>query len=175
MKKLLTAVTCFACVLLLGGCGKSITQKEAQDIALKDAGLKENEATFTSEKSDEDSYEFEFHTDEKTYKYEIDKDGSIAEKETNTYLKPNTTNQNTPSNTTGETPTTPALTQEEALVKAYAHFNVSADTLSNVVVKQENDDGINVFDIEFDSGGKEYSCEINTATGEIVSSDIDHQ
>lgn len=65
------------------------------------------------------------------------------------------------------------LTQEQALEKAIAHFKVDAAAITNLQIYQENDDGIQVYDIEFVYDGKEYSAEVDVTSGAITSSDID--
>lgn len=169
--------------LILAGCGKKITSEEARSIALKDAGLSEEEVTFTSETIDDDSFGFEFHTDTKSYDYEIDDDGTIAEKETKNYQAPSTPQGNSGNQTTGngdQTQTgeqqtqTQGLTQDEALAKAVAHFGVDGNSITNVRIKQKYDDGRNVYDIDFYYNNKEYSFEIDINTSEIISTDIDN-
>lgn len=76
---------------------------------------------------------------------------------------------------TGEQQTqTQGLTQDEALAKAVAHFGVDGNSITNVRIKQEYDDGRNVYDIDFYYNNKEYSFEIDINTSEIISTDIDN-
>lgn len=168
MKKLLAVVLCFTLVVLLTGCGKAITQTEARNLALKDAKLTEKEVTFTAEKQDDDSYEFTFHTEDTSYQYEIDKSGKISEKETSIY-------QNKTDSLQTNEKQSPTLSKEEALAKAYEFFKVTSETATNIQVKQEIENGRAVYDIEFDSDLKEYSCEIDMQTGEVVSNDVDNR
>ena len=60
------------------------------------------------------------------------------------------------------------LTQEQALEKAIAHFKVDAAAITNLQIYQENDDGIQVYDIEFVYDGKEYSAEVDVTSGAIT-------
>lgn len=65
------------------------------------------------------------------------------------------------------------ITQDEALQIAYEKFQVSSENVKNVKVKLDKENGIEVYDIDFDAGNKEYSCDISTTTGEILNFDSD--
>lgn len=167
----LLMVGAIGCSFMLTGCGKKVTTEEARDIALKDAGLSVNEVSFTSEKIDDDSFEFSFHTDKKAYNYEISERGKIEEISTSNYTETQTniTNEGTQAPNKQTTP----LTQEQALEKVVAHFKIDGTAITNLEIYQENDDGAQVYDIEFLYNGKEYSAEVDIASGAVTSSDID--
>ena len=147
----------------------------ARVFALKDAGLSEIEARFTSEKIVDDGFEFSFHTDKKAYIYEISERGKIEEISTSNYTTPQNdkTNENQQTQAPSADKEAAMLTQEQALEKAIAHYKVDAAAITNLQIYQENDDGIQVYDIDFVFDGKEYSAEVDVTSGAITSSDID--
>lgn len=171
----LLMIGAIGCSFVLTGCGKKVTTEEARDITLKDAGLSEKEVRFTSEKIDDDGFEFSFHTDKKAYIYEISERGKIEEISTSNYTTPQNdkTNENQQTQAPSADKEAAMLTQEQALEKAIAHFKVDAAAITNLQIYQENDDGIQVYDIEFVYDGKEYSAEVDVTSGAITSSDID--
>ena len=148
MKKWYMTFVCFGLIALLTACQSKISREEAYDIALKDAAVSESDVTLTKETTEDDEYQFEFHTSTQSFEYEISKSGKIEERTVTNYQateaeKKNTTNgdntahDNTNQSLTAENsdaiqgsteqPTTP-LTQEQALEKVYAHFQVTEDT-----------------------------------------------
>lgn len=177
MKKWLTIVLCLALAAALTACGR-LTRDEAYAKALQDAGLSESEVTLLTERQEEDEFYFEFHTDTQLYIYEIDEDGRIETKGITDY-KPADDDASsvdvpdTDPNT--ETPPEAPLTEAQALEAAYAHFQVAEADVEHLRVELEREDGREVYDIEFDAGTREYSCEIDINTGKIVSSDIDRR
>lgn len=187
MKKWCTMILCFGLIALLVACQSKISKEEAYNIALKDAGVSESDVTLTKEVVDEDEFQFEFHTAEQAFEYEINEDGTIEKREVTSYQasdadKENTTGEEgTAADSTiggtdagaDQTTTTP-VTQEQALERAYTHFKVSQEDVTNLEVRQERDDGQEVYDIEFHVGNKEYSCDVSVQTGEILSYDIDN-
>lgn len=184
MKKWGTILVCFCLVALLAACGSRVSKEEAYNIALKDAGVSADDVTLTKETKDEGEFGFEFHTDTQSFRYEVDEDGTIEKSSVTQYQAPDTkqngtTDDDTTSGTTTggadaqTAQTTTPLTQEQALEQAYTHFQVSKDDVTNLQVKKEQEDGQEVYDIEFDVGTKEYSCDISVQTGEVLAHDVD--
>lgn len=68
---------------------------------------------------------------------------------------------------------TAKITADEALNIALENAGVTKDSISNLKNKLDTDDGILVYEIDFDSGNTEYSYDINAETGAIVESDRD--
>ena len=60
------------------------------------------------------------------------------------------------------------LTADEALNIALTEANVSKADISNLKSKLEKDDGIYVYDIDFNAQGTEHSYDIDANTGKIV-------
>lgn len=177
MKKWLAILLCLALTAALTACGR-LTRDEAYAKALQDAGLTENDVTLLTEGQEEDEFYFEFSTDTDKYTYQIDEDGKIETKVIAS-LKPANDDASfvdvPDTDPNADAPLTAPLTEAQALEAAYAHFQVAEADVVNLRVKTERDDGREVFDIEFDAGTREYSCEIDISTGEIVSSDIDNR
>ena len=165
MKKLFTILLCLTLTLALTACGR-VTRDEAYAKALQHAGLTENEVTLLTERQEEDEFYFEFRTDTQLYIYEIDEDGKIETSGITRY-EPSASDPD-------PVPDAP-LTEAQALDAAYTHFQVAEADVVNLRVKTEREDGREVYDIEFDAGTREYSCEIEISTGRIISSDIDYR
>lgn len=60
------------------------------------------------------------------------------------------------------------LTADEALNIALSESNISKVDVSNLKSRLEKDDGIYVYDIDFNAQGTEYSYDIDANTGKIV-------
>lgn len=63
--------------------------------------------------------------------------------------------------------------QEKAKEIALSHAGVSASNISDYSSELEYEDGVMVYEIEFDSGNTEYDYEINAITGAIVKAEKD--
>lgn len=168
MNKLVYAAASALLMFGLVACQSKITDEEAKKIALEDAKVKEAEVTFTSEGMEDDEYIFHFQSKSDSYFYEISKTGKIEEKQVIPMAQnmPEIEKDKTSSN--GQ-----KISQDEALKIAYEKFQVSVENVKNVKVKLDKENGIEVYDIEFDAGNKEYSCDISTTTGEILNFDSD--
>lgn len=67
----------------------------------------------------------------------------------------------------------PGLTADEALNIALEQAGVTRDTIRNLENRLENDDGVLVYEIDFEAGNTEYSYDVNAETGAIVERDRD--
>lgn len=178
LKKIGIAVFMGIMVFALVGCS-SVSQEEALEAAYKHAGIdsSKTKVDLYSQEMDDDGYSFGFEADGVRYKYEIDKSGKVEEYKKEKVETTSSTNSSQNNPTKDDTKTTQsntsAISEKDAIAKAYKEFGVSESDVKNLKVHSEKDDGIEVFDIEFDSGEKEYSCEIDKSTGNIVSRDID--
>ncbi len=65
----------------------------------------------------------------------------------------------------------PALSADDALNIALNQAGVTRDSIRNLENRLEWDDGIQVYEIDFDSGATEYSFDVNAQTGAIVERD----
>ena len=182
-KKILTIAIFYAAVILTGcgtkdefdtpGTKDALSMDEATKIAREDAKVSESELeNLHARLNDEAEYTVTFTTNQKSYEYCIAaSDGMILEKNVKK-LTPNT-----PSPTVGEeqispSPTAPAQTaeisQEDALAIAKKDAGVSDKEIFNLEVKLDKEDGIRVYEIEFDTTKMEYEYDIAVSDGKIV-------
>lgn len=146
----------------------TITLNEAKNIALKNAGVQSNSATFTKTKLDMDDgiqvYDIEFYTSTHKYDYEINaKTGAIYTKELEMIGIINNSNNNTNS----------YIGIDRAKSIALNHSGVSSAEATFKKAQLDREDGMMVYEIEFYKGSIEYEYEINAITGEIRDFDID--
>ena len=139
--------------------GQALTRSEARDLALDNAGVSAEQATFTKSKLDyEDGvlvYEIEFVTDQSAYEYEIDAaTGEILERSVETRA----------SGASGAK----AIDLSEAKRIALRHAGLTEGEVTFSEAKREKDDGEDKFEIEFRAGNIEYEYEIDASTGSIL-------
>lgn len=195
MKKWMIYGSVLAMVLAASGCGQKVTFEEAKTIALEDAGVAANEAMFIKEKQEKDEYEFEFQTDESIFSYEISAGGKIESKEKEMRLQTQTADTPAPAesaetassstegadSTVAESTQAPVNTQgsdgdigeEKAKQIALEKAGLSENQVQWMKVERDREDGVLVYEIEFNQGRTEYSYEIVAATGEIVKAETE--
>ena len=146
-----------------------ITQDQALEIAKKDAGVTNSKIFNLEVKLDYDNgikvYEIEFDTAEMEYEYDIAvSDGRIVDKKSEMQDNVNTTAKptKTPSSQTGD------ITQDQALEIAKKDAGVTNSKIFNLEVKLDYDNGIKVYEIEFDTAEMEYEYDIAVSDGRIV-------
>ncbi|MEG0365219.1 MAG: PepSY domain-containing protein [Coprobacillus sp.] len=138
----------------------SLTLQKAKEIALTDASLKETDVTFTQTKEELENniktYEIDFNSGDKIYEYEINDQGIII----GYHLKFKTN------------PTiTKTITLDEAKTIALKHAKMENENTSFTKTKDDVDDGIKVYDIEFQTQDKKYEYEVSM-DGMILSYEI---
>ena len=145
-----------------------ITEDQAKEIALKDAGLKESDVTFTNVGRDFDDgiekYDIDFRANGMEYDYDIDiRSGEILSKSSD--IDDDAAAQ-APATDTG-------ITDQKALEIALGAANVSENDISNKQVGLDFDDdyGKMIYDVEFHVGMTEYSFDIDPDNGEILKSE----
>ncbi len=146
-----------------------ITQDQALEIAKKDAGVTDSKIFNLAVKLDYDNgikvYEIEFDTAEMEYEYDIAvSDGRIVDRKSEMQDNVNTTAKptKTPSSQTGD------ITQDQALEIAKKDAGVTDSKIFNLEVKLDYDNGIKVYEIEFDTAEMEYEYDIAVSDGRIV-------
>ncbi len=146
-----------------------ITQDQALEIAKKDAGVTDSKIFNLEVKLDYDNgikvYEIEFDTAEMEYEYDIAvSDGRIVNRKSEMQDNVNTTAKptKTPSSQTGD------ITQDQALEIAKKDAGVTNSKIFNLEVKLDYDNGIKVYEIEFDTAEMEYEYDIAVSDGRIV-------
>lgn len=148
------------------GSNKSnISKSKAKSIALKHAGLKSSQVTFTKVKLDTDDgisiYEIDFSTDKAEYDYEIAaKTGKILQADYEALDEEDSSNGT-------------KITAAKAKQIALKHAGFTESEVSQLKCKKDTDDGITVYEVEFKKGSVEYEYEINANTGKIISWDSD--
>lgn len=145
-----------------------LTEEEARDIALKDAGFTVDSVTNLHIEKDVDDgvtkYEVDFRQGDYEYDYEVDAEtGKITgfdkdlEKEDAPVADPTPTEA-----------TTKTITEEDAKIIALDHAGFKESDVKNLTVKKDTDDGSIHFDVEFFKGDYEYDYEVDAETGKIV-------
>ena len=69
--------------------------------------------------------------------------------------------------------TTGGITEDEAKGIALEHAKVNEADLTGLRIRQERDDGVDIYDVEFYAGNREYDYEIRISDGQILQSDSD--
>ena len=183
-KKLAAIAVCGA--LVISGVSFSMSQADAStsaaligmgkgaDIALSDAGLKENQVNDLTAKYRTENgvsfYTVTFTSGSYTYEYRVNAvDGSILQADRNAVTQETETGTTTGSQTT----TTKKITKAKAKSIALKHAGVSSSKATFVTTKLDYEDGQQVYEIEFYSGNTEYDYEILASNGKIISYDKD--
>ena len=139
----------------------AITEDQARNIALQDAGVSEADATFVRVKQDQEDgvavYEIEFYAGNTEYDYEIARqDGRIVSRDYDMEsARPSAT-------ASSET----AITLQQA--KTIALNRVSGATESDLRIREDMDDGYRVYEGEIRYNGMEYEFTIDAASGNVV-------
>ncbi len=151
-----------------------ITADRAKEIALENAGVKEDQVAYIGAELDYDDgkqvYDVEFFTaDYKEYDYEIN--ATTGEVISMDYDAERSYHYDGSKAVSG---TQAAITSEEAKTKALEHSGISADQVPFINVKLDYDDGRQIYEVEFYTDSyKEYDYEIDASTGEVISWDYD--
>lgn len=137
----------------------NIDKDKAKQIAVKDAGLKKSDVNFIKvEFSIDDGvkyYEVDFYADGVEYDYEIDAlTGAILKRETEG--KKQTTTQEKKQ-----------ISKSKAKSLALKHAGVSEKDAYAISLELDRDNGRVYYEVEFKSGGYEYSCNVDAYSGEI--------
>ena len=163
-----------------------IYAEEAENIALGEAGLDRSDVTLKPTEPDREKgdpvWEVEFDHKNREYDYEINANtGEILKKDTEIEnkpaLKPKPTPEPTPEPTPKPTPEPPVaaeLSADDALAAALADAGLSKDEIGRVKVEKDRDDGVWVYEVEFEKGRTEYEYEIRVSDGKILERDVDN-
>ncbi len=144
--------------------GSLITADEAKEIALNHAGVSADSATFVKAELDTDDgvqiYDIEFTIDSAAYEYEIHGQTGAVIKSTRYTIT--TVPASAPPSAY------PVISAAEAKEIALNHAGVSADSATFVKVELDEDDGVQVYEVEFCVGATEYDYEIHAQTGRVI-------
>ncbi len=84
-----------------------------------------------------------------------------------------TTNAATNS-TMNDSTATQGISKEEAKAIALKHAKVTENDITKLKITKDTEDGLLVYEVDFNVGLKEYDYEINAENGNIISFDVDH-
>lgn len=195
MKKIIVAIAVVALAVIVGiGAGYYFTHQgssnvqallsdtEAQNIALEDAGFSQDAVSFTKTKLDRDDgrsqYDIEFivSADNTRYEYEIDAEsGAIlsVDRETGRNNGTTTANNNTQqNNSTANGPQAAGeITADEAKAIALQNAGVAEADALYMDVSYDYDDGRSEWSVDFATQTTEYDYEIAAADGSILKSE----
>lgn len=150
-----------------------ITIEEAKDIALKHAKLTNDKVTFVKSEENMDNgvktYDVEFYVDKTEYDYEINADtGEIIEFDQD--IEDHEINQDKKLNNNNA-----KITEEQAKEIALKHANLTSDKVNFSKVEYEIDKttGVENYDIDFYYNNQEYSYDIDSQSGKVISYEID--
>lgn len=76
-------------------------------------------------------------------------------------------------NSETQTTGTSEITEEQAKQIAFEHAQVQESDLVNLKVKKDYDDGISVYEVDFQYGNKEYEYDIKADDGQILKTDFE--
>ena len=173
-----------------------IGEAEAKRIALAHAGVNEGDIYDYEFEMDYEHgamiYELEFDCAGSEYEYDINaKTGEIikfeADRRSSVSPSPAPTaapdaatapaSTHTPSSTPKPTANAESgyIGESKAKQIALAHAGVSEGSIREFECELDREDGITVYEIDFECGNYEYEYEINAATGEIVKYDIEEE
>lgn len=171
-----------------GNTGGTISAEEAKAKALADAGVSASDAVCTKTKLDNDDgisvYDIEFYTSSYEYEYEIDaatgavvsRDSEARKVSAGSGQAGNQGNNKENSQASGQGTSSESVSidinKAKAIAAAQAGLSVSDIVFSKVEL--DDDDGIMVYEVEFDYGSAEYEYKIHALTGDILDYDIDY-
>lgn len=138
-----------------------INANQAKEIALKDAGVSSNDATFSKaalEKEDGRTvFDVEFKTKDNSYEYTIaSNDGDIIDRNVEALNKATNTDA------------AASITLEEAKAKALSDAGVKESNVTFTKTESKTDDGQEVYEIDFRDSTKKYDYTIAKNGGKIL-------
>ena len=156
-----------------------LSEDEIRAIVFNHAGVNANDVReFEIELDDEDGicvYEVDFKAGNIEYDYVVNAvTGAIIRVETELDDDP-TAAPGTPRPTAQPTqqPGSEFLSEDEIRAIVFSHAGVNANDVREFEIELDDEDGIWVYEVEFESGRHEYSYEVNALTGEIIDYEID--
>lgn len=141
-----------------------ITLSEAKAIALKKAALSASQVKFTKAKSDTDDgilyYDIEFISGNYEYEFEIRaKDGKITDFDKEKAEVKASASKPSKSE---------YITSQKAQSIALSHAKLKAEQVKGLKAEFEKENGLAVFEVEFEYGKYEYEYKINAENGKII-------
>lgn len=148
----------------------NVTLEQAKAAALAYAGLSGSNVTFTKTEMDNDDgrqiYELKFQTSQARYEADVDAaTGKVVEYDYK--LLKNTASAST-SAPASSGQNAGVISLEQAKTAALQHAKLSAGNATFTKTKLDNDDGRQIYELEFVSASREYDYEVDAATGKIL-------
>lgn len=153
--------------------GTLLSKEQAMAAALAHAGLSKQDVEQMGGKKDKDDgrtlYEIEFTAGGYKYEYEVDAaTGAIVKYEKEqapSKTDKNESTENKKDKTQGNgTPITAAKAKEIAL----AHAGVSKKQAQKLSAELAHENGVTVYEVEFEADGYEYEYDVDAATGAVI-------
>lgn len=148
----------------------SISEEEARNAALADAGVDASDATFITTRLDYDDgrsvYDVEFYTATQEYDYEIDATTSaVYSKKTESFQ--------TGTSGADANAASASISVDDAKAAAVADAGLSLSDVTFSKAKLERDDGRTLYEIEFYQGSTQYEYSIDATTGAVLEYETD--
>lgn len=181
MKKPFIIILSVLGILLLIGLGifvyyklTYLSKEEVREIVLKDIGIDRNKIHFTKVELEieENLYEVEFYyiNQNTEYEYKINaKTGQIIYNDFKLLNNKENFENNNDSKTNTNTDGSSNITIDDAKKIALEHSKLNDSDVIFTEIKKDYDDRKLIYDLEFIYNNQEYSYEINSNSGEIVS------
>ena len=146
----------------------AIGKDKAKAIALDHAGVSASKATNVKVEYDKEDgkYDVDFRYNNYEYDYEIHHTSGKVISHEKEYDAP-------PEKATEKATESSKIGKEKAKSIALKHAGLSASDVRELQVEYDKDDGVPIYDVEFEHGKREYSYEIHAETGKILSHEID--
>ena len=146
----------------------AIGKEKAKAIALDHAGVSASKATNVKVEYDKEDgkYDVDFRYNNYEYDYEIHHTSGKVISHEKEYDAP-------PEKATEKATESSKIGKEKAKSIALKHAGLSASDVRELQVEYDKDDGVPIYDVEFEHGKREYSYEIHAETGKILSHEID--
>lgn len=158
--------------------GAAVSEAKAKSIALKDAGLTENEVTFTSVRSDHEDgvavFEIKFETGEKTYEYDIAKAGGKIVNFSWEVKTPACVAAKQAARSKQTAAKSAKTGREAAIEAALNHAGLTEGEVNRIRCEKDYDDGREIYDVEFHKGNYEYNYDIDASTFRVLDWDRDY-
>ena len=144
-----------------GGGSAAISEDQAVEIALADAGVSRGDAYELQVEDADDSYNVVFRDMEYLYDYYISKEnGSIVDQDAAPLAQ-------------AEDVEGGSVSSQEALSIALSDAGFEQDQVTITDAKLNNENGIPAYEIEFNDGEREFEYTIDAATGEILGREME--
>ena len=148
---------------------KGISLEQAQDLALKNAGLEANQVTFLKQKTDWD-------VDSQTGQiiaWDFDNDSVYAKQDASYQNQQGKSQKTSKQQTESSSETNRSISLEDAKASALKHANLKNNQVTWGRVYKEYDDGRLIYKGEFYHNMLEYEFEVDAVSGAIVDWDVE--